>query len=309
MAVHSTLRSITDTAIADLPLDTRIQLAFDEWKAANSKAKGSLSVTKAAQNYYLYESTLRRRIAGGVSRKQAAQAKQRLTPGEEQSLHDWIVRLEEGGFPARPCQCLQMAQEILALKGDTAPIGVNWLQKFLKRFPQLQSRFIPPLDKERLTAQDPVIISDWFQLYVDTKAKYHINDVDTWNMDEKGCPLGVIGMTKVIVSRSKRKKYMTQCGNREWVSLIECVNIAGAVLDPFVIFKGKVQMRDWWDHFSSGHIAVSANRWTTNELCLEWLKKCFDPGSKKHQVGEYRILIFDGHASHISSEAIQFCTE
>jgi hypothetical protein len=45
---------------------------------------------------------------------------------------------------------------------------------------------------------------------------------------------------RVIVSRSKRKKYITQCGNREWVSLIKYVNILGAVLDPFVIFKGKV---------------------------------------------------------------------
>jgi hypothetical protein len=50
----------------------------------------------------------------------------------------------------------------------------------------------------------------------------------------------VIRITKVIISRSKRKKYMTQYRNRKWVSLIKCVNIIRAVLDPFVIFKGKV---------------------------------------------------------------------
>jgi len=91
--------------------------------------------------------------------------------------------------------------------------------------------------------------------------------------------------------------------------LIECINIEGAVLDPFVIFKGKLQMKDWWDHFSCGHIAVSPKGWTTNELGVEWLKKCFNPESKKHQKGEYRLLIVDGHASHISTEAIRFCTE
>jgi uncharacterized membrane protein len=78
-------------------------------------------------------------------------------------------------------------------------------------------------------------------------------------MDEKRCPLGVIGMTKVIVFRLEQKKYITQCGNREWVSLIECINIVGAVLNSFVIFKGKVQIRNWWDYFATGHIAVSAN--------------------------------------------------
>ena len=128
-------------------------------------------------------------------------------------------------------------------------------------------------------------------------------------MDEKGCPLSVIGKTKVIVGRSERKRYMTQCGNREWVSLIECINITGAVLDPFVIFKGKVQMRDWWDHFDCGHITVSPKGWTTNELSVEWFKRCFDPESKKHQKGEYRLLILDGHASHVSTEVIKFCTE
>jgi hypothetical protein len=139
MAAQSTLCSSPpqDTALADLPLNTRIQLAYDQWKEANSKSKGSLSVTKAAKNHYLYESTLRRRIAGGASRKQALQAQQKLAPGEEQSLHDWIVRLDEGGFPARPCQCLQMAQEILAMRGDNTPLGANWLSRFLKRFPTL----------------------------------------------------------------------------------------------------------------------------------------------------------------------------
>ena len=43
MAAQSTLRKITDTTKANLPLNTRIQIAYEEWKAANSKAKGSRS--------------------------------------------------------------------------------------------------------------------------------------------------------------------------------------------------------------------------------------------------------------------------
>ena len=147
--------------------------------------------------------------------------------------------MDEGGFPARPCQISQMATEILVLRGDNRPLGINWIQKFMKRHPKLHGCFIPPLDKERANAQTPELISDWFKLYHNIKAKYNVADEDTWNMDEKGCPLGVIGKTKVIVGRGERKRYMTQCGNREWVSLIECVNITGVVLDPFVIFKGK----------------------------------------------------------------------
>jgi hypothetical protein len=72
MAAQSTLRSsLQDTALVKLPLDTRIDLVYNQWKEANLKSKGSLSITKAAKNNYLYKSTLRRRITGGALRKQA----------------------------------------------------------------------------------------------------------------------------------------------------------------------------------------------------------------------------------------------
>jgi len=81
----------------------------------------------------VHESTLRRRIGGSVSRKQAYEAMQKLTPAEERSLEEWILRLDEGGFPARPCQIIQMATEILVLRGYTEGLGKNWLQKFMPR--------------------------------------------------------------------------------------------------------------------------------------------------------------------------------
>ena len=60
----------------------------------------------------------------------------------------------------------------------------------------------------------------------------------------------------------------------------------------------------------SSHIALSDNGWTDNELELAWLKDCFDPGTVRYDNNgkrRPRILIFDGHASHISTEAICFC--
>jgi hypothetical protein len=60
MAAQSTLHNNTptDTAIVDLPLNTWIKLAYNQWKEANSKSKGSLSVNKAARNNYVVKSTL-----------------------------------------------------------------------------------------------------------------------------------------------------------------------------------------------------------------------------------------------------------
>ena len=43
----------------------------------------------------------------------------------------------------------------------------------------------------------------------------------------------------MISKYEKKKAYMTQCGNRDWVSLIECVSLDGRVLPPWIILKGK----------------------------------------------------------------------
>jgi septum formation inhibitor MinC len=55
-----------------------------------------------------------------------------------------------------------------------------------------------------------------------------------------------------------------------------------------------------------GHVAISDNGWTDNELGLEWLKQCFELETRRTTNG-YRLLLMDGHASHITTEAIRFC--
>src|SRR5450432_2970114 len=54
-----------------------------------------------------------------------------------------------------------------------------------------------------------------------------------------------------------------------------------------------------------GHIAMSNNRWTDNELGVKWLKQCFDLETRSI-TRKPRILIMDGHSSHISTEALKF---
>jgi hypothetical protein len=54
------------------------------------------------------------------------------------------------------------------------------------------------------------------------------------------------------------------------------------------------------------HITTSKNGWTDNEIGLEWLKVCFEPETQDGD-DEYRLLILNGHASHLSTTAIRFC--
>jgi hypothetical protein len=103
-------------------------------------------------------------------------------------------------------------------------------------------------------------------------------------MDERGFMQGVIAKQKVIISREEKfrgKSYVTQCGNREWTSLIECVSMDGCVLSPWAILKGVQCKKEWMqyivEYHPQGHLSMSHNGWTDNAIGLEWFTKCFIP--------------------------------
>ena len=220
-----------------VPYRERIDLAYKAWNDAN----GALSIRRAGEDYRVAYSTLNGRIKGAKSAIVRQEEQQRLFPEEEAILVKWIIRLQAWGWPARVEQARFMAEDLLRAKGDMQPLGKNWVQKFLSRHKEIKTKYIPPLDKERALAQDPQILKDWFELYGRIKAQYNVRDGDIYNMDEKGFLQGVIAKLRVLLSKYEAKNHMTQCGNREWTSLIECISLTGRVLRPFVIFKAKRQ--------------------------------------------------------------------
>ena len=99
---------------------------------------------------------------------------------------------------------------------------------------------------------------------------------------------------------------MTQCGNREWVSLLECISMTGKVLRSWVIFKAVLHQKAWNDAFPEAYITTSEKGWTENEIYLWQIEQCFEKETAVGQKGEYRILCVDRHASHISTAAVEY---
>lgn len=174
-----------------------MELAVKRWKEAG----GKVSKTKVAKQYGLPPSTFFDRINGKPSRKESDAERQRLTPGEEKAVINWIKRLQNWGWPTRVEQVRFLTQELCQKKGDNAPIGINYTQKFMNRHKDLKTKYIPPLDKERANAQDPVLLQGWFELFQQTKTRFQIQEEDIYNMDEKGFMMGVVAKLKVIISK------------------------------------------------------------------------------------------------------------
>jgi hypothetical protein len=298
--------------------DDKLLLAVTEYKRVWDM-KGDASFRGISARYGVHWETLRNRVIRGQgTREEYGKLRQRLTPAEEKVLWEYCKQLEAWGAPGRVCQLRKMAEELLQEKGedlDRNPLGKNWPTSFLTRHSDLKSMFTNPQDKNRWFSEEYDTFKHFFDLYSRTVNTYLIEPEDQYNMDEKGAMMGVIGHQRCIVSKSNKKPKVAQDGNREWVTLVECVSMIGTVLSPWIIFKGKVQPAKWMakmkelrkDEEFVGHICISDNGWTDNELGVEWLKRCFEPETAKRQKGKWRLLLWDGHSSHISTAAIRFC--
>ena len=77
-----------------------------------------------------------------------------------------------------------------------------------------------------------------------------------------------------------------------------------------MIFKGGSLQVQWFtmDNVPDWLYTTSENGWTSNSIAVNWLEQIFLPETKPNEK-EYRILILDGHGSHISVDFLWACKQ
>ena len=271
----------------------------------------NLSCRQAAKIYGVPEATLRHRMNGRTSKPDSRNARRKLTDSEEEAIVRYILDLDERGFPPRITGVEDMANLLLEKRGG-GRVGQKWARRFIRQLEELKTRFNRVYDIQRALCEDRELISAWFRLVQNMKAKYGIHDGDFYNFDETGFMMGVI-CASMIVTRSDRhgKGKSIQPGNREWATVIECVNSEGWCLPPFLIVQGVYYLAHWFSETNLPDdwvIKTTSNGWTNNETGLEWIQH-FDQHTKLRTKGMYRMLVIDGHESHVSAEFDTFCKD
>jgi hypothetical protein len=290
--------------LESLPRTERIILAIQAMKS-----DASLSQRRAAAAYNVPETTLRRQRAKPASTRVVHPNSSRLQRHEEDTIVQYIRKLDERGFAPTLSYIQEMANQLLAARGGSQT-GDKWAYRFIRRRPEIKSQVSRPRDYRRVLCSNPAVISPWFDLVRNVKAKYGILDEDTYNFDETGFQIGVGGSVKVVTASERRLKPLSvQPGDREWITLIACINAMGWSIPPFFILKAKHHDEAWYhNNPKDWRIGVSKNGWTTNELGLAWLKH-FIQHTEARTVGSHRLLIIDGHESHKSLEFQNLCEE
>jgi hypothetical protein len=146
--------------------------------------------------------------------------------------------------------------------------------------------------------------------------EYGVDERNTYNMDEKDFFVGINSRTKRIVSKaiweSKEHTAALRYGNREWVTLLACVCASGEALPPALIYQGISGIQSTWvdDLVAEQHqvfIFHSATGWSNNDLGLAWLQQVFDRYTAAKARRQWRLLILDGHGSHLTPKFLEYC--
>ena len=126
------------------------------------------------------------------------------------------------------------------------PVGINWVNNYARRNPELRIGQSKKYDYQRAQREDPEVTKEHFRLLKNVTNKYGIQDDDIYNMDKIGFLRGDIGRAKVVTARNG-PKYHKQPGDRDWITATGCINVAKRRIPAMIVAKGKVFQIVWFD--------------------------------------------------------------
>ena len=291
-------------------------------EAITAVLNGEHTCHSAAIAFNVTRRTLYTRVNGNVKPcNQAHKSEQNLTHAEEKELVRWITLLTISGYPPRYETLRRLAEIIRDRRIKTSDgevplkvydkIGKEWVPRFLRRHSELASIYPRSIDAVRIKDCSPEWLQRWFDDLKKVLAEFNIKPENIYNMDESGFAIGEKEPGRCIINANIRQQFQAKPGRQEWVTVVECICADRSVVPPLVIFKAKNVSKQWIPASINGIWAVNCNSkgWTSNEHGLDWLKRCFDPKTHNKAAGEYRLLICDGHDSHITAEFIAHCID
>ena len=119
------------------------------------------------------------------------------------------------------------------------------------------------------------------------------------------------GQRHWVITRRGATVRPAQDGNRENITIIDCVNASGTkTMPPTIVFKGKYHMEDWYTTLGgndSAFFGVTERGWTNNDLGEQWARKfdAFSASTNSTKKQEPRLFIFNGYESHISAQFLE----
>lgn len=244
-------------------------------------------------------STLPNRAHGRRSIEMKAQSQQYLTPFEEKAVVEFILQMPELGTPVRIKYILFIAFSATRHRPEAdrpvKPPGKNWAKAFENRHPELKTRRVKALDRNRQKKNTDHKTTDWFEVVGKVLEDAVILAENVYNTDETGVMLSMLGSVKVLVGKDDMRDYRGTRVKRTTVTAIECISADGGYLKPMIIWPATTHRSNRTTYRIPGwHYACSESGYNNSQVSLEWLIRVFDPQTRELADGKSRVLICDG---------------
>ncbi|RMZ87477.1 hypothetical protein DV736_g5297, partial [Chaetothyriales sp. CBS 134916] len=285
-----------------------------DWWAARSQASQqppTNSATAIPSDFGSLQTIQHKGISRSVQQAHS-ESLQLLTDGQEEALIQHVNDLSDRGLPPTPQFVRNLVFEIVKKQP-----GKNWVTTFCKRHrSRIKSLYLRAIDQTRHIADNSAYFEHFYATLKQKVEKYHIKPHNVYNFDEKGFLLGLCHSAKRIVGiqqlKSKKIIGASQDGSREFISLLACICADGTAIPLALIYQGTSgDLQDTWledfDHSSDhAYFAASEKGWTNEDLGMKWLE-IFDRHTKDKAGNSRRLLLVDGHSSHVNLRFIDYC--
>lgn len=198
-----------------------------------------------------------------------------------------------------------MVEDYLEKKGrGEGKLGPDWLSGFLSRHKNIVVRKSEHLSVARIPSLTEEVGKKWMDLLEDMFTKYNITTPDQiHNCDETG--MATDPSAGFVLAKKGSRVYSAIGGSgRGQIFILGRCSAAGKIWPPFVVYKAKKLNVLWTEDGHPGATySCTDSGWMEAKPFASWFMKDFVP--KVQNVPGSKVLIFDGHNSHISIELIE----
>jgi hypothetical protein len=278
-------------------------------KAALKAVDDGCPIQTAAKDYDIPRSSLRGHVMGTtVTCKRGRKAVS--DPVEETKLVEYVHGMENLGHPVDilglKLKVAEACQERVTPFRDGIP-GQGWLRWFRHRHPEISLQVAQGLEVGKAKGLCPDNIAS-FYVNLEAMLEKGYGPESIWNCDESGAQAGRNGGGRVLAKTRSRTVHAIIPKEREWLSVLCCINAAGDYLPSFYIFRGKLFQRDFKKGCEEGAtMGMQEKAWMTAHLFKAWIDHFVKHVNKRNGISPMNrhLLILDGHGSHVTMEVVK----
>jgi hypothetical protein len=215
-------------------------------RAALSAVERGSPIQTAPLDFDIPRTTLRNHVMGlSLSRKKRRRPV--LSKVEEEKVVQYILGMARYGHPINITELKIKVAEATQLHDTPFKDGIpraGWVRWFRKCHPEISVRMSQGLDCGRARGLCSENVSSFYEnLEVMLAKRYEASHI--WNCNELGAQVGRNGGGRVLAKTGARSIHSVILKEREWLSVLVCMNVAGYHIPNFYIFHGKSFQLDY----------------------------------------------------------------